>query len=158
MDSKHFDQLSKAMGGRRHLLAGLFAAGLGGALGTSPPTAAKHHKHKHKKKGRCESDWACPVGELCKGGRCQPGCDPRTKDDCPTGMRCNYVKLVCAQECVLPGYYGPDPTPPLCPGGQVCHDGGGGGYCAPPCTSDQDCCYPYDGCGFCLTEFGSCGF
>jgi hypothetical protein len=156
MEAERFDRISRDVGARRRLLTALFAGAVSGALALTQPAGGKGKngkKGKRKKKGHCESDWACPVGELCKGGRCKPGCDTRRKDDCPEGMACNMVFQQCFQRCEVAGYQGPNPTPPLCPGGQTCHFGG---VCGPLCSSDADCCYPgaYD-CS-CLTDYGSC--
>ena len=72
MDDTHFEQICRGIQitSRRHVVVALVTGFLSAALSPSRAIAAKHRKHKNKNKGKCGSDWACPIGELCKGGRC----------------------------------------------------------------------------------------
>ena len=152
MNSVLFDQISKDLSDRRQLLAALVAV-VGGWLAFTQPASGKGKgkgkgKKKNKKKG-CATSIACPPGKLCKGGRCRPGCEIHT--DCPDGKTCSPHTKQCVQECDYVGYYGPNPNPPLCPAGEVCH-GSVLAWCGPSCSSSAPCPGSY----MCDPELGAC--
>ncbi len=80
--------------------------------------------------GGCADDSACPLGQLCLGGACAPGCSQA--HGCPNNGLCDNSGHCVA--CVA--------QPDSCPMGQACVMVNGAPACAAGCKTDHECQTP----------------
>src|SRR3954470_10473217 len=133
MDTHHIAELVRHLGAtpsRRAVSTALLGLAAHTALAPLVDRASARGKGKKKKqKGKCESNWACPLDEICKGGRCTTGCD-LSEGRGPEGQTCSPATKRCTTNCQ--GFNGGEPANELCPYGQLCHDGASA-WCGSPC-------------------------
>jgi hypothetical protein len=135
MDADRLNSLARTLAtipSRRVVTRALVALTAGSVLapviGHARVEAKKKKGRKKKQKGKCEVDGACPRDEICKGGKCRPGCKLEF-DRCAAGQICSPATKLCTTSC-RDGLN--MPVNELCAYGQVCHSGFNN-WCGSPC-------------------------
>lgn len=153
METSLFEQISRnaSRAGRRSLLRALLIGGIGSTGVIAGASEAKRRKKKRNKwKGRCFSDYACALDEICKGGKCVTGCRINFVG-CYEGQTCSPQTELCVTKCSNDNNTDYDDS--KCQLGEVCHRGFNAPYCGVPCRGSADCPSLEYGCneGYCMS-------